>query len=127
MSTSRLCTVINSTKASIVCASAFQADTLLSRLRGLLGRKALGHEAGLLIIPSSGVHTFGMRFAIDIVAFDRNFRVLGVWESVGPGKIRGLSFRTHGVLELMSGLARQSNVTVGDQLLVTPVSPSQAV
>lgn len=125
MRTSKLCTIMNSTQVTIICTTAYKADTVRMRLCGLLGKKALAKESGLLITRSSGVHTFGMRFPIDIVALDRNLRVLGVWENVGPSKIRGLSFRTHAVLELQSGRVRECNIAIGDQLLVTPLTLSQ--
>lgn len=88
------------------------------RLMGLLGMKQLAPETGLLIKPSSGVHTFGMRFPIDIVSLDRNNRVLGVWENIGPWKIRGLSLRTRSVLELPSGRIKECLIEAGDELVV---------
>jgi uncharacterized protein len=62
------------------------ADTGLARLIGLLGRKKLEQGSGLWIQPSSGVHTFGMRFPIDVVALDRKLRVCA---RCGPSFARG--------------------------------------
>ncbi len=61
------------------------ADTFLSRLVGLLGKSSLADGAGLLIRPSSGVHTMWMRFAIDVVALDKDLRVLKTWQRLPPG------------------------------------------
>ena len=61
------------------------ADTFLSRLVGLLGKSSLDDGAGLLIRPSSGVHTMWMRFAIDVVALDKDLRVLKTWQRLPPG------------------------------------------
>ena len=108
--------ISNVTKNSTVCSAARLADTFGVRLCGLLGRKELAPEAGLLIMPSSGVHTMGMRFSIDVIALDKHLRVLGVWEDVAPWRFRGLGVRTHSVLELKSGRARQSRISAGDQL-----------
>jgi len=47
---------------------------------GLLGKARLDPGKGLLIVPSSGVHTWGMRFPIDVVALNRHLRVLDVKE-----------------------------------------------
>lgn len=94
------------------------ANTTMLRLVGLLGVTRLDPEAGLLIRPSSGVHTFGMRFPIDIVSLDRNNRVLGVWENIGPWRIRGLSLRTRSVLELPSGRIKECSIETGDVLAV---------
>ena len=101
------------------------ANSFLSRLQGLLGRNRLTAGSGLLITPSSGVHTFGMRFSIDILSLDKNLRVLGVWNEIGPGKIRAMHRKTFCVLELPSGSAAQSLVAVGDQLVLEPC-PAQA-
>ncbi len=126
MSFPKMMTVYNTSRSNAVCLRARRADNFLLRLFGLLGQRGLGQEAGLLISPSSGVHTIGMRFSIDVIALSKDHRVVGVWESVGPWRVRGVSFRTASVLELPSGRARQCGVSVGDQLAVFPASFSQA-
>lgn len=108
--------VSNKTKGNVVCASARMADTALTRMFGLLFDTGLAEDSGLLIRPSSGVHTFGMAFPIDIVALDKQSRVVGVWDSIGPWKLRGVSFKTRSVLELPSGRAARCGLSVGDQL-----------
>jgi uncharacterized membrane protein (UPF0127 family) len=110
--------ISNATREVGVCSSALLANTFPARLFGLLGKRSLAEDAGLLIKPSSGVHTFGMAFAIDIVALDKSNRVIGVWEKTGPWKIRGLSLRTRSVLELPPGKIGRCRITVGDQLEV---------
>ena len=104
------------TKGSVVCTQGVLANTFRTRLFGLLGRKGLKQGAGLLIKPSSGVHTFGMSFPIDIVTLDRDYRVLGVFENTGPWTIRGLSLKTRSVLELPAGRIHECNIEPGDTL-----------
>jgi uncharacterized membrane protein (UPF0127 family) len=104
------------TKGSVVCTQGVLANTFRTRLFGLLGRKGLKQGAGLLIKPSSGVHTFGMSFPIDIVTLDRDYRVLGVFENTGPWTIRGLSLKTRSVLELPAGRIQECNIEPGDTL-----------
>src|ERR1700712_2618613 len=101
------------TKGSVVCTEGVLANTFRTRLFGLLGRKGLKQGSGLLIRPSSGVHTFGMSFPIDIVSLDRNFRVLGVFENTGAWTIRGLSLKTRSVLELPVGRIRECEIAPG--------------
>lgn len=103
-----------------VCTGAVLADTFRTRLFGLLGRKSLAPGAGLLIKPSSGVHTFGMSFPIDIVALDHRNTVVSVSEQVGPRAIRGLTFRTRSVLELPAGRIRECGIAPGHTLTVQP-------
>ena len=78
------------------------ADGYLSRLVGLLGRtKRWAHlGAGLWIVPSRGVHTIGMLFAIDLVFLNKEKEVVHVEEVVRPFRISKVSFKAGGVLEL---------------------------
>ncbi len=108
--------VANLTRGTVLGSEIRIADTALSRLVGLLGHSGLSPGNGLLIAPSSGVHTFGMRFPINVVALDRDFCVRGVWEGLGPFRIAALGFKTHKVLELPVGAIRESQTQVNDQL-----------
>ena len=58
---------INSTRNRELAGSLTVADKLLLRMKGLLGRKSLDHGEGLWIKPCMGIHTFGMRFPIDVI------------------------------------------------------------
>ena len=111
----------NQTKATVVCQQARLADTFFTRLIGLLGKRQLSPGAGLLLQPSSGVHTWGMAFPIDIVALDRGYKVVGVWKNVGPCRVRGLSIKTRRVLELPAGQVDQAQIAVGDELRIAAV------
>jgi uncharacterized protein len=91
------------------------ADTSLTRLFGLLGRRSLEPGDGLLIQPSSGVHTFGMMFSIDVVALDRNLRVLHLWRRLPPFRVTPISFKTHSSLELAPGEIDRCGIEPGDQ------------
>ncbi len=110
--------VANATRGTVLGKEVRIADTAVSRLVGLLGNSDLPSGSGLLIEPSSGVHTFGMRFPIDVVALDRRLRVRGVWENLGPFRVAAVSFRTHKVLELPVGAIRESQTQVNDQLIL---------
>ena len=62
---------------TIVCERCTVAENPLTRLRGLLGRDGLEPGEGLLLRPASAVHTYFMRFPIDVVFLDRALVVLG--------------------------------------------------
>ena len=94
------------------------ADTCISRFVGLLGKSHLESGCGVLLQPSSGVHTVGMRFPIDVVGLDSEFRVLRLWPDLAPFRITSVSFKVRSVLELAAGEIAASNLKVGDQLLV---------
>jgi uncharacterized membrane protein (UPF0127 family) len=100
---------------SVVCARCVVADSFLTRLRGLLGRRELPPDEGLLINPCSSVHTWFMRFPIDVLFLDRDLRVVRVAADVRPFRLRwGRGARQ--VLELAAGEAAERGIRVGDRL-----------
>jgi len=94
------------------------ADTSLSRLFGLLGKRGLAPGSGLLIRPSNGVHTLGMHFPIDVVALDRELRVRKVWRRLRPFRITSVSLKTYSVLELAPGQIDACQIEPGDKLTI---------
>src|SRR5208283_2121606 len=110
--------VVNTTKGTTVGSDIAVAETIRSRLIGLLGRGRLNAGEGLLITPSSGVHTWGMRFPIDVVALDSQMRVLEVREDLGGFRPAAVGWKTRSVLELPVGTIRQSQIEIDDQLAI---------
>ena len=106
----------NVTRATTVGTRITIADTSLTRLIGLAGRRRLDAGCGLLIRPSSGVHTFGMLFAIDVVALSKDLRVLKIWERLAPFRVTTISLKTYSILELPAGGISACEMKVGDQL-----------
>ena len=99
----------------VVCESCAVADTPLTRLVGLTGRRGLAREDGLLLRPVNAIHTSFMRFAIDAVFVDANFVVVKVVEQLPPWRLsarRG----AHAVIELAAGECRRRGVRPGDRL-----------
>jgi hypothetical protein len=109
-------TIINKTKATTVGTQIAMADTSLTRLLGLAGRRRLDAGCGLLIKPSSGVHTFGMLFAIDVVALNKQLQVVKIWHRLAPFRVTSVSLKIQSVLELPAGEIYKCKVEVGDQL-----------
>lgn len=97
------------------------ADTSLTRLFGLLGKSGLEPGCGILIRPSSGVHTFWMRFSIDVVALDRELRVLKVYPRLPPWRITSVSTKVKSMLELAPGQIEACGIAPGDQLAIAAV------
>ena len=100
------------------------ADTSLTRLVGLLGRRGLEAGGGIWIRPSSGVHTFGMRFAIDVVGLDQGMRVVKLWPRIKPHRMTSINPKVRSVLELVAGQIEARAIRVGDTLDVKPVPNS---
>jgi uncharacterized protein len=99
----------------VVCESCTVADTPLSRLKGLLGRKELASGEGLLLRPASSVHTFFMRFPIDVVFLDRELRVLALATNLKPWRAAARR-RSRAVLELPAGESERRDIRPGDRL-----------
>jgi uncharacterized protein len=100
---------------AVLCERCVVADTPFARMRGLLGRKSLGREEGVLLRPAGSVHTFFMRFAIDAVFLDRDLRVLGVADRLRPWRAAGRR-GAKAVLELAAGESERRGLRVGDEL-----------
>jgi uncharacterized protein len=100
---------------TVVCPACVVADRPHTRLRGLLGRDGLRAGEGLLIRPTSAIHTFFMRFAIDVVFIDRAGVVLKVVSALRPWRFAG-SRGARGALELRAGEAAMRGIRPGDEL-----------
>ena len=98
-----------------------------SRRRGLLDRDQIPHETALVIAPTSAVHTFGMRFPIDIIFAARDGRVLKVRPAVPRSRI-AFAFRAFAVVEMAAGSAARVGLRKGDRLVVRtgPAAESNA-
>jgi uncharacterized membrane protein (UPF0127 family) len=83
----------------VVCERCVLADNAWTRMRGLLGRKALDDGEGLLIRPSGSIHMFFMRFPIDVVFLSRDGEVLKVARAL-PAWRTAAARRAKAVLEL---------------------------
>ena len=110
--------VVNATKGTVVGESVSVADTSLTRMKGLLGKTSLEAGGGMLIFPSQAVHTIAMRFPIDVLFLDRNWRVIHAQPSLVPNRISGLHWKAQCVLELPKGAIEQTGTAVGDELLI---------
>jgi uncharacterized protein len=115
-------TVTNTTRATIVGDSIELADTSMTRMFGLLGRRGLDAGCGLWIKPSSGVHTFFMKFKIDVVGLDHDLKVIKLWRCLTPFRVTSVSMKLKSVIELPCGQIDAAQIKIGDQLQIAPVA-----
>ncbi len=92
-----------------------------TRRKGLLGRDGLPPQSGLIIAPSNAVHTFFMRFPIDVVFLARTGEVLKICAAVGPRRVAAC-LRGFAVLEMPAGQAREAGLARGERLRLEPAS-----
>jgi uncharacterized membrane protein (UPF0127 family) len=107
--------VLNTTQRADVACCVEVAGHGAKRRKGLLGRSGLAAGHGLWIVPCEAVHTFGMRFAIDLVYLDRKMRVKKVRSNVRPWRLSAC-LSAHSVLELAPGTVVKTGVRAGDVL-----------
>ncbi len=94
------------------------ANTFLSRLIGLLNRKSLSYQEGLLFPKCNAIHMIGMRFSIDVVFMDKDGKVVKVLEKFPPGRVMFWPVKgAYYTLEVKSGWCRRHNVKEGDVLV----------
>ena len=114
----------NLTKQTLVADRAILANTSATRRTGLLEHDTLHDGEGLLIVPCEGVHTFGMKFPIDVIYLNKKRVVLKIKPEM-PKRRMSICLRAHSVLELPAGMAARTSTTVGDQLEVEQVEKAQ--
>jgi uncharacterized membrane protein (UPF0127 family) len=107
--------VRNPARATVLATCLEVADCGPKRNKGLLGRDGLVPGGGLWIVPCESVHTFFMRFPIDLVYLDRRNRIKKVRSAVGPWRLSAC-LSAHSVLELPAGTIRNTQTQAGDSL-----------
>jgi len=83
----------------------YVAGSFLERLRGLLGTQTLAAHTGLLLIDCYAIHMFFMRYALDIVYVDADFRIVKIVSDLRPWHISGCCKARH-VIELPTGTVK---------------------
>ena len=111
--------VFNKTQQTFLAYRVRIADSILSRLVGLLGRRSLEPDSGLWIFPSRGIHTMGMLFPIDVIFLDKNLRVVALLEVVHPFSMTSLYLNAESALELPAHTIFKSRTQVGDELMIS--------
>ena len=109
---------------TIVCERCLLAETALTRMKGLLGRRHLPPGEGILLKPASSVHMAFMRFAIDAVFLDADMRVVKIAADLKPWRAAGAR-GAKSCVEIAAGESARRGLTVGDRLTVDS-SPAKA-
>jgi uncharacterized membrane protein (UPF0127 family) len=107
--------VRNITRGVLLADAAEVADTSAKRRTGLLKRSGLEPGEGLWIVPCESVHSFFMKFTIDVVYLDRKKKVRGARSRMKPWRVSAC-LPAHSVLELPEGTIEHTGTQKGDQL-----------
>lgn len=109
--------VLNATRGIVLGDAVDVADTSTKRRTGLLKHTSLEPGQGLWIVPCEGVHTWFMKFAIDVVFLNKKRQVIKMRKNMGKWRF-AMSLRAHSVLELPAGTLERTGTAKGDQLLL---------
>ena len=90
-----------------------------SRRGGLLRYESLDEGSAMLIAPTNAVHTFFMRFPIDVVFVTRDGRIVKVRSGVKPWRVTA-ALRAYVVIELPAGTIVRCDTVSGDMLAIVP-------
>ncbi|MDD5044003.1 MAG: DUF192 domain-containing protein [Candidatus Omnitrophica bacterium] len=109
--------IINLTKNTLLADKAYVAASFKERLIGLLGRSSLEKSEALILESTSSIHTFGMKFDIDVLFVNRGNIVTGVYENLKPGRVSGIH-PFSAAIELPSGTVSATQTHKGDLLQI---------
>ena len=117
----------NRTRRAYLATDLKMAATHWSRLRGLMCTEAASFPAGkaLWIVPCRGVHTFAMRFPIDVVYLDHNKIVVHMENALAPWRVAPVRMKAASVLELPQHVLAETGTRVGDELEIATGEASQ--
>lgn len=108
--------MINKTNNIVLAENTETAHTAVSRLLGLMGRFALPAGSALWLKPCVSVHTFFMRFPIDVLFVSPQMEVVGIRENMKPWRVSKVYTQSAQVLELPAGLLNETGTQLGDIL-----------
>lgn len=112
--------VANRTRGTLIADQCEVARTFWARGMGLMGRRELTEGQGMLIYPEWSIHTFFMRFAIDVLFLDKQHCVVALRVAMPPNRPFAGIWGGHAVLELPAGRIKATESQVGDQLDFDP-------
>jgi uncharacterized membrane protein (UPF0127 family) len=95
------------------------ARDLWSRFVGLMGRRSLEPGRCLVLEPASSIHMFFMRFPIDAVFVDRDWKVLHISHGIKPWRVSRIVLGAKRVIELPAGTCQQTNTQTNQFLALT--------
>ena len=113
--------IINKTKANTISQKAKVAESFSSRLIGLMFRKEIAQEEALIFYHTPSIHTFFMRFPIDVVFLDKKMQVIKIYGALGPCRTVFCA-NSFLVIEFPSHKTSQKSLELGDVLELAPAS-----
>lgn len=108
--------LVNKATGTVVSANLMTADSFFKRLKGLMFTKELPEQDALHIIPCNEIHTFFMKYSIDVLYLDKDKKIVHIDEEMEPGKIGKKIKNAISVVELPGGRIRLAGLTTGQSV-----------
>lgn len=91
------------------------ADNFSSRLVGLLGKLSIEEDEGLLLYPCASIHTYFMKFPVDVAFLNHEKEIIAIKENLMPKNTFAVKGAVY-VLELKAGFLKKKNISLRDKL-----------
>ncbi len=111
--------IINITRQKLLAQDIETANTLLTRMKGLLGKPFLNPGQALIITPCNSIHTFFMRFAIDVLFINRNNVIVGLIGDLKPFRLSPVYFNSFFAVELPAGTIQATSTQLQDTISIS--------
>ena len=110
--------IVNISKGIVIASKAQIATSMGQRMKGLLGRKGLAPDEALVLKPCSSIHTFFMRFPIDVLFVDKNVQIVRLIQNMPPYRFSPFVWASYLAIELPAGKISQTNTQIGDRIRI---------
>lgn len=104
---------------SILADAVEEAKTFAARSKGLLGRRSLLNNEGMLFRNCKSIHMFGMHIALDVIFLDKRDRVVKVYRKLKPWRMATGGPDAKHVIELAAGTLPENRPALGEQLQIS--------
>lgn len=108
----------NETKKITVADDLKIAKTFKERFWGLMFKRRIAGNEGLMLLGCNAIHTCFMRFAIDVVFMDINYKVIAIKKKIKPWKFCSFVRKAYITVELPEGTVDKKNISIGDILIL---------
>jgi len=110
--------IINKNRNITLAENAVIAGTPLKRMIGLLGYRQFEQGQALIIKPCNSIHTFFMRFAIDVIFVDSNNKITKIIHNMRPFRISAIYLNALFTIELPAGTLEETSTQAGDYVIL---------
>ncbi len=110
--------LMNKTRNLVLVQDLMKTAGLLSRMKGLIGSEQIQPHQALWIPANNSIHTFFMRYDIDVIFADKDLRVKAIHKKLNPGRFIMPVWSAFHTFEFLGGQLNSENIQVGDVLHV---------